>query len=260
MRIPEKTEFDEYDQVTNIVESPRKLFPLMKEKFGEEQLKESIRKRTEDITVYLALANFRKSIPLNQLPNSLALDIKTFWGSYVSAREYSKQELLKIGNPDLIQKLCLTCEIGQQVENGLILHTSLVESLDPILRIYVETAGLLYGDVLSADLVKIHHRSGKATFLEYNDFENCIFPELHYRTKVNLATQKIDVFDHQSESNQQILYGKEDFVHPEDPRRLEWIMVSQKVLQLGIKPIAGFGQSKQKLEELANLAGVDLYQ
>ena len=51
-------------------------------------------------------------------------------------------------------------------DHSLQLHTSLVPRLDPILRVYVGCATALYGDVLSADLVKIHIQSGKVTLDE----------------------------------------------------------------------------------------------
>ena len=82
------------------------------------------------------------------------------------------------------------------------------DDLDPVLRIYIGCAGLFYGDLDNADIIKIHKASGKVTLLIYDDFDRKEFPELHQRIKINLNNQRIDFFNHKSESNPQMLRDK----------------------------------------------------
>jgi DNA phosphorothioation-associated putative methyltransferase len=87
----------------------------------------------------------------------------------------------------------------------------LLEQLPPVLRAYVGCATALFGDVQQADVIKLHKRSGKVTFLVYDDFENKPLPELRARIKVNLRTRWVQMFDHTSQN--QLLAKKERFLN-----------------------------------------------
>lgn len=65
-----------------------------------------------------------------------------------------------------------------------------------MLRCYVGCAAKLYGNVETANLVKIHIRSGKLTLLFFEDFDTSPLPSLRERIKVDLRTQRIDFFDY----------------------------------------------------------------
>jgi DNA phosphorothioation-associated putative methyltransferase len=91
-------------------------------------------------------------------------------------------------------------------------HRTLLAKLPPIVRVYVRCAALRYGNPEEADLIKIHVRSGKLTFLQYDDFEGKEHPTLRTRIKINLRTQFVQVFDHSTDS--QPLIGKQRFLNP----------------------------------------------
>jgi hypothetical protein len=61
---------------------------------------------------------------------------------------------------------------------------------------YIGCAGVLYGDLHDAHVIKIHKRSRKMSLLKYDDFEKNPLPELVERVKINLRKQTIEVFDH----------------------------------------------------------------
>ena len=135
-------------------------------------------------------------------------------------------------------------------------HKSLIDDLHPILRIYVGCSAILYGDIKSADIIKIHRKSGKVTLLKYDDFENKPLPELQERVKVNLRKQRIDVFDHRSKTNQQLLYFKELYVGKDHPSKTKWEKFSKKLKKLGFDDNAAFGPSKQEFLELIEQKGL----
>ena len=71
-----------------------------------------------------------------------------------------------------------------QDERNLYIHTGLVDSLPTVLRTFISCAELLYGNILEADILKIHKHSGKVTFLTCAGFSlRFSLPTLTLRTK-----------------------------------------------------------------------------
>ena len=81
-------------------------------------------------------------------------------------------------------------------DHSLQLHRRLLEQLEPLLRVYIGCAGLLYGDWSRADLIKIHIQSGKVSFMGYDDFEGKPVPELLERVKVKLWQRDVEFYDY----------------------------------------------------------------
>ena len=136
------------------------------------------------------------------------------------------------------------------------IHNSLLNELHPILRIYVGCAGILYGDLNNMDIIKIHKRSGKVTLLKYDDFEGKNLPELQERIKVNLRQQRIDIFDHQSGSYQQLLYFKDQYVGKNHPNRQKWGKFSKKLRKLGFSDTDPIGPPKQEFYNFIDKKGL----
>lgn len=74
-----------------------------------------------------------------------------------------------------------------------------------MLRVYVQCAAIRYGNPDDADLIKL----GKLTFLQYSNFDADPAPALRTRIKINLRTQFVQVFDHQSSTDR--LLNKERY-------------------------------------------------
>ena len=53
----------------------------------------------------------------------------------------------------------------------------------------------IFGDAGSVDLIKAHLKSGKVTFLVYDDFEGAATPQLIERINVDLSRLRVGVFD-----------------------------------------------------------------
>jgi len=246
-RVPLQDEFERYQEVCSVAGSANKARRLFIRKFGEDTVNKAFELRRNDLQVYLALSNFRKKVPFKHLPDGLRKDIKTFLGGYKQANEESQRMLFSIGNPDLIASLCDETPFGVLDHQALFVHTSLVPELDPVLRIYVGCAEVLFGDLREIDIVKIHKRSGKVSLLKYDDFEGKPLPELQERIKVNLRQQSVEVFDHRSEVSQEVLYFKERYVAQDHPERAKWEEFSQRLMDLGLDLETGFGPSKQEL-------------
>ncbi len=211
-RIPLQEEFERIPELTSKVSSAKRLRTIFIERYGADTIKKTYDMRRNDLLVYLALSNFRRKVPFMHLSKSLQTDIKTFFGSYKQGVEESMTTLFKIGDPDLITTLSESTPFGYHDHQALFIHKSLKDDLDPILRIYIGCAGLFYGDLDNADIIKIHKASGKVTLLIYDDFDGKDLPELHQRIKVNLKNQRIDFFNHKSKTNPQLLYNKDRYL------------------------------------------------
>ena len=68
--------------------------------------------------------------------------------------------------------------IGKLLPDDLYVHNSALDSLEPILRIYEGCGRAYLGEVEGANIIKIHRRSGKLSYLVYPDFETDPHPAL----------------------------------------------------------------------------------
>ena len=198
-RLPTESDYPDGEFLKEQVNlNARRLQDWFIERFGQKALQDAFDKRRDDLLVYLGLANFKRRIPYTGLSPRLQKDMKTFFGSYKAGQQEALVELFKIGKAQIIESQCLKffneTGIGKLDDQALFIKASEVELLDPILRMYVGTAGLLYGDISEADEIKIHKMSGKVTFLIHN------FPDIkpgeYFRIKVDLLHQKIYTFKH----------------------------------------------------------------
>jgi DNA phosphorothioation-associated putative methyltransferase len=197
---------------------------------------DSHRRRRDDWLVYLAVASLRRSVPYRHLAPSLKADVKAFFGGYRKALAEATESLYFIGDPDVIEEECEATPLGWQDEQALYVHRDLVGQLSVILRIYVGCAEFLYGNLREVDLVKLHKRSGKVTFLVYDDFERRRLPVLVRRTKVNLRTQQVDVFERVPGAEPEVLCFKHRYVSPDHPKLKAWQRLARQLERAGLDP------------------------
>jgi DNA phosphorothioation-associated putative methyltransferase len=252
-RQPKANEYEDLPEVRKRLGSPNRAERLFIERGGGEELEQGRQNRINDLLVYLGLANFRKKVPFIHLSDRLKRDIKLFFGHYKIGLQKGLDLLFAAGDPDEIDLACEDLPIGWQDHQALYIHRDLLPRLPPVLRLLVGCATQLYGDVAEADIIKIHRRSGKVTFLAYDDFQGKRLPELTLRIKVDLRRLFVSVFDHSGQG--QILFYKERFLPPE---HADWEALNaygKKLSRIGIEEQVGFGPDKAQfltlLDELS---------
>ena len=200
-RIPEAGEFDRLADVKKAAGGISRTFKLVLAHHGESMWQVARQSRAEDVLVYLAMTQFRKRFLRREIPLRIKHDIKAFFGDLPAAQSKARDLLFAAGDPDEVELAVEQLEFGvyDPDEKQLTFHRGLLPELPPILRIYVYCAALRYGNPEEADLIKIHVRSGKLTFLHYDDFDGKKHPVLETRIKINLRTRFVQVFDHRSE-------------------------------------------------------------
>jgi len=225
--------------------SVRRAAQLTQIGFDPKSFNSSRSSRIDDLTVYFALNLFNRRQPYTQLPKELQRDVNVFFQSYSAAQDLGRDLLFSVGETETIYNACLEASqhnIGfLDGTHSLQLHSDLVEELPPPLRTYVGCAEKLYGDVDQADLVKIHIRSGKVTFLEYESFEKSATPKLILRTKVNLREREVDYFYYQDAVNSQLLYQKSKYMSGGQPGYETQRRFDQRLNKLGLFDFEGFG-------------------
>lgn len=256
-RFPTETEFPQLATLRDSVGSPRTVHRIFVTRFGEATLEAARAQRRDDLLAYLALANFRKKVPLKYLSERLQIDIRTFCGTYEAALSSARALLFAAGDSRHIEAACETFPHGLQDEDSLQIHRSLLPELPAILRVYILCAARVYGDPDEADVIKIHKHSGKVTFQYYEGFFDQPFPLLAWRIKINLRHQSAEVFDHRLPRYRQHLCFKDRLLGPEHPERPASERLSQRLRKLGVSAEdVGYGLTPQQLSTLRQRFGL----
>jgi len=211
--------------------------------------------RIEDLTVYFALSQFnRRRKPYRHLESGLRRDIKAFFGSHTAVLEAGNDLLFQVADSNTILSACRHASdhgIGFLEEDRYLhLHTSLVERLPPILRVYIGCAAALYGDVTHADLVKIHIQSSKLTLMRFDDFESNPLPRMIERVKIKLRSQDIDYFTYGETYPAPFLYHKSRYIDETFPYYQEQVTFDQQLDALDLFDFSGYGPSPARFLEV----------
>lgn len=210
--------------------------------------------RVDDLSVYFAQLQFEKRKPYRHLEGRLQRDIRSFFGDYKTAVEYGRRLLFSLADIETIGRACHSAAehgIGWLVDSeSLQMHTSMVDQLPACLRTYISCGTVLYGDVSSADLIKIHIRSGKLTLMRFDDFIGKPLPRMTQRIKINLRTQDLDVFDYSGTYAPPYLYRKSRFINEEFPSYAEQIAFEEALEDLNLFDFSGYGPAPEVFDEL----------
>jgi len=255
-RDPDRSEITNLTEVTSTLGSlPAALrFIKSRKEHVDSILSESRQSRINDLRVYLAQLQFEKRKPYKHLEARLQRDIRAFFGDYRAASDAGRELLFMVADIEAIGNACHQAAehgIGWLENNeSLQLHTSLVEQLPPILRAYVHCGTLLYGDVSSADLIKIHIRSAKLTLMKFDDFLGKPLPKMIQRVKLNLRKQDLSIFDYSGIYEPPYLYRKSRFINEELAHFAEQVAFEEALDDAGLMQFTGYGPSASEFDGL----------
>ncbi|MGE0683206.1 MAG: DNA phosphorothioation-associated putative methyltransferase [Candidatus Binatia bacterium] len=253
-RKPELGEIAQRTEIENVFGSLAKALRFLERFQGTEATTAAFRSRKTDLAVYFALQQFEQRRSFTTLPEDLRRDVRTFFGSYKNAQAEARQLLFSTGNHELVRQACREAAhngIGWlEKDRALHLHTSLVERLSAVLRVYVGCASYLYGDVTSADLVKIHIDSAKITLLSFDDFEGKPLPRLLERIKIRFRDQDSERFAYGKGYEPPYLYQKSRFITEDFPHHAEQVAFEQALEERRLFEFKdGYGPSPQVFED-----------
>ena len=191
-------------------------------------------RRREDLLIYLALARFRKRPPLGQLPRTLQRDMRAFFGTYTKACQEADSLLFRAGDATAIDEACRRSPVGKLLPDDLYVHRSALDTLEPLLRIYEGCGRAYLGDVEGANVIKIHRRSGKLSYLVYPEFDDDPHPALLRSIRVNLRTRQIESTDYAQSTNPPVLHRKETFLTADHPLHAKFARLTQQEEKHGL--------------------------
>ncbi|MXS79125.1 DNA phosphorothioation-associated putative methyltransferase [Nitrosomonas sp. JL21] len=257
-REPDKSEVKNLPQVLEVFGSLPKTLRFLRNQKDDAILETAQKLRQDDLLVYIALSMFEKRKSYRYLEPSLQRDIKAFFTNYGTAQQAATELLFQIAQPELIDAACRNAAskgLGWYIENeSLQLHTSLVEQLPTILRIYIGCGTALYGDITSADLIKIHTRSGKLTLMQFDDFFGKPIPKMMLRVKISFHKQEFYFFEYDNEFEPPYLYLKSRFINEEMESYAEQIAFDNQLEALNLFDLSGYGPNPPEFIHSLSLA------
>lgn len=253
-RKPELGEVAQRTEIENLFGSLRKALRFLERFQGAEAITAAFQSRKTDLTVYFALQQFEQRQSFTALPEELRRDVRTFFGGYQNAQTAARQLLFSAGKRELVRQACREAAhngLGWlEKDRALYLHTSLVERLPAVLRVYVGCASYLYGDVTSADLVKIHIDSAKLTLLSFDDFVGKPLPRLLERIKIRFRDQESERFAYDEAHPPPYLYQKSRFITEDFPHYAEQVAFEQALTAYHLFDLQdGYGPSPQVFDD-----------
>lgn len=138
------------------------------------------------------------------------------------------------GDAAAVDTACKRSPIGKLLPDDLYVHRDALDSLEPQLRIYEGCGRAFLGEVEGANLIKIHRRTGKLSYLVYPNFEADPHPTLLRCVKLNLRTRQIECYDYANSANPPVLHRKETFLAPEHPLREKFAKLTEKEEAAGL--------------------------
>ncbi|PSB32333.1 DNA phosphorothioation-associated methyltransferase, partial [filamentous cyanobacterium Phorm 46] len=199
-------------------------------------------KRRQDLLVYLALNRLGDSLQdgdavrpsMRRLPAQIRNDIKGLFDSYQKACTLADLMLYSLGKADIVADCCEDSAIGYKQPGSLSVHVSLLEELDPLLRLYEGCANRTIGRLDGATIIKFHTRKPQISYLFYPDFDTNPHPALPTAMHIHLRDLSVSYEDYSDAYNPPILVKKEAFVNPNYPHYEKFAKLTRQEEKLGI--------------------------
>ena len=146
--------------------------------------------------------------------------------------------------------------MGKLLPDDLYVHRSALDHLEPLLRVYEGCGRAYLGEVEGANLIKIHRRSGKLSYLVYPEFDDDPHPVLLRSIRVNLRTRQIDSNDYAQSTNPPVLHRKETFLAGDHPLRAKFARLTAQEEKHGLLDDTSTIGTQRGLANAVGRAGV----
>lgn len=257
-RLPEPDEYNATDALVEAFGSWKRALTQMLSNHDAPLLERASAGRMDELRLFFAMRAFERRGARTLVDPRVRRDVRTFFGSIATAESEGLQLLRKAADTAAIKAACEAAAaqgLGWlEEDHSLQLHASLVSRLDPVLRAYIGCATTLYGDVSSADLVKIHIQSGKVTLMRFDDFEGSLVPLMRERAKIKLREQDLDLFEYGGEYAPEPLYFKTRYINEEFPGYAEQLEFDTALEELRLVETTGFGPPLAEFVERLRLS------
>lgn len=232
-RLPEGQELD-LSPLVGVFGSVRRAFALVERVTGADGWQKIRDERSQDLLVWLALAQFGKRPRFCALSAEMQADVRAFFGAYSRACESADELLFSAGKTEAISAACAAAPCGKLTPEALYVHTSGIGHLPPLLRVYEGCARNYVGVVEGANLVKLHRLKPKVSYLSYPEFDSDPHPALAGALVVPLNSFDVKYWNYLDAANPPILHRKEEFVPGGYPGRDKFAKLTKQEERRGL--------------------------
>lgn len=215
-RLPSKGELESEDDITAEFGSIKRAYHLILQATDPTEWEAISQKRRQDLMVYLALSKFSRTPKLVELAPTVQEDIKSLFGTYKQACSEAGEMLHSLGDLENIKTYCQNSTVGKKLPLSLLVHVSALQNLDPLLRLYEGCASRTIGRMEGANVIKIHTRSPKISYLYYPDFDTDPHPALHTKMSIDLRNLNVTYEDFDND-DPPILHYKDALLNSDYP-------------------------------------------
>lgn len=180
-----------------------------------EEMAATAARRADEIGRFFALGAFSGRAPYRRLSPELQRDIRAFFGSLAAAEGAGRRMLFDAGDAEALAKDAQShamAGLGHLSGDKYQVHARDLPRLTSRLRTYISIAQTLAGTLDNTTIYRVHLASRKLTALVYPDFDARALPRLSDRTKVDLRTGEVTVFDHQTDGRVSVLMEKSRYM------------------------------------------------
>lgn len=216
-RLPTPEELPETEALRTEFGNLRRAFQIVLQATNPQDWDAISDRRRQDLLVYLALSHFSRRPKLRDLTPMVQNDIKGLFGGYQQACAAADLMLISLGNQSVVEDHCRSSAIGQQRPHSLWVHVSVIEALDPLLRLYEGCASRTIGRPQDANVVKFHFHKPKISYLFYPDFDSDPHPALHTSMAIDLRDLHVHYRDYDPNDNPPLLHQKDLMVTADYP-------------------------------------------
>ena len=218
-RLPTADELDirKFELLNTEFGNVRRAFKIVLQATDSSEWDDISEKRRQDLLVYLALSQFGRRPKFKDLATVVRNDIKSLFGSYQQACMAADLMLMSLGNTEAIAGRCRHSSIGQQRSHSLWVHTSAIDQLDPLLRLYEGCASRTIGRPKEATVVKFHTNKPKISYLFFPTFDTDPHPPLHTSMQIELRDLNVRYQDYDPTENPLLLHQKDQLLTSDYP-------------------------------------------
>lgn len=233
-RLPARHELHNTDELENELGSIKQARAILRRVLGDAAWEEVASERRIELLIYLALEKITGRAKYSDLPEDLQLDIKAFFSSYKAACNKADELLFAAGDAERRDQAMRESSVGKLSGNALYVHIDALSDLPPIVRIYEGCARQYVGDTEGGNVVKMHRRSPKVSYLIYPGFRKDPHPAIQGSLVVPLGNPNIRYKDYSDSRNPFILHRKEELLGTQDPEREKYARLTRQEERWGL--------------------------
>ena len=221
-RKPEVEELPRYfrQQLAKTELSYRLIFNAASQQISEEQLKDAVLRKKEQLKLFFAMYFFSSRPKYRKLASTLQKDIRLHFGSMKDLEGDAKTLLYSLGDKELLLADSIEAQAngyGYYQDEKFTFRPQNLAKIPIRLRGVISIAERLAGAIEGNDLIRIHIESKKVSYIKVENFDLSPLPRMLARTIVKFRKNEIINLDHCKDGRVKTVYLKSRWMSSTDP-------------------------------------------